>query len=264
MLIKEYRIPLPLSIDEYKRGQLYMIAKYTRENCSGADFVEIKENHPYDDENGQGQYTYKIIHLDSHIPSWLKIIVPASALEVHEKAWNAYPYSKTVYSCPFFGERFSLTIETKYLPDEGQTENALDLNAATLKERQIDVIDIVVDPIDPAKYKESEDLTKFRSEKTGRGPYAKGWLETCEQKMCCYKLCSVDFRYWGFQKRVENYVQQVGLRGIFLQGHKQVVSWIDEWIDMSIEDIRKYEDATKQIMDEITAKQMEAQKQVTK
>ena len=41
-----------------------MIAKYTRENSKGADFVEIIENRPYDDENGKGQYTYKILHLD--------------------------------------------------------------------------------------------------------------------------------------------------------------------------------------------------------
>ena len=31
MLIKEYRIPLPLTVEEYKIAQLYMIAKKSRE-----------------------------------------------------------------------------------------------------------------------------------------------------------------------------------------------------------------------------------------
>jgi len=31
MLIKEYRIPLPLSVEEYKIAQLFMIAKKSRE-----------------------------------------------------------------------------------------------------------------------------------------------------------------------------------------------------------------------------------------
>ena len=31
MLIKEYRIPLPLTVDEYKIAQLYMIAKKSRQ-----------------------------------------------------------------------------------------------------------------------------------------------------------------------------------------------------------------------------------------
>ena len=46
--------------------------------------------------------------------------------------------------------------------------------------------------------------------------------------------------------------KKVGLRGVFLQGHKQVVSWIDEWIDMTLDDIRAYEDETKRIMDEVS------------
>ena len=31
MLIKEYRIPLPLTVEEYRIAQLYMIAKKSRE-----------------------------------------------------------------------------------------------------------------------------------------------------------------------------------------------------------------------------------------
>ena len=37
MLIKEYRIPLPLTVEEYRIAQLYMIAKKSRE--------ESKVNH---------------------------------------------------------------------------------------------------------------------------------------------------------------------------------------------------------------------------
>ena len=35
MLIKEYRIPLPLTVDEYKIAQLYMIAKKSRQESKG-------------------------------------------------------------------------------------------------------------------------------------------------------------------------------------------------------------------------------------
>ena len=31
MLIKEYRIPLPMTVEEYRIAQLYMIAKKSRE-----------------------------------------------------------------------------------------------------------------------------------------------------------------------------------------------------------------------------------------
>ena len=65
----------------------------------------------------------------SHLPGWFKSLLPASALSVEEKAWNAYPYTKTVFSCPFV-EKFSLEIETYYTPDGGQIENVFNLTVS--------------------------------------------------------------------------------------------------------------------------------------
>ena len=36
-------------------------------------------------------------------------------------------------------------------------------------------VDIAYDPVPEYKYKEEEDLTKFKSKKTGRGPLQEGW-----------------------------------------------------------------------------------------
>jgi hypothetical protein len=62
MLIKEYRIPLPLSLEEYRIAQLYMIQKKSREESEGEESgVKIIENRPYaDGPFGSGQYTYKV------------------------------------------------------------------------------------------------------------------------------------------------------------------------------------------------------------
>ena len=64
--------------------------------------VEILINEPYSDgPGGSGQYTHKIYHVGSHLPGWFKSLLPKSALTVEEEAWNAYPYTKTRYKCPF-------------------------------------------------------------------------------------------------------------------------------------------------------------------
>ena len=103
MLIKEYRIPLPLTVEEYRIAQLYMIAKKSREESKGTESgVEILVNEPYDDgPGGSGQFTHKIYHVGSHLPGWFKSLLPKSALTVEEEAWNAYPYTKTRFKCPF-------------------------------------------------------------------------------------------------------------------------------------------------------------------
>ena len=169
MLIKEYRIPLPLTVEEYQVAQRYMVSRISKQHTGNGEGIEILENKPFDDENGKGQYTKKILHLGSKIPAWFKSFIPPTALQVEEQAWNAYPYCKTVYSCPFLGDRFSITITTKYIQDSGTTNNAFNRSEAELKERTIDIVDIANDPFDPAKYKEEEDPAKFISEKTEIG-----------------------------------------------------------------------------------------------
>eukprot|EP01111_Echinosteliopsis_oligospora_P002915 TRINITY_DN1468_c0_g1_i1.p1 TRINITY_DN1468_c0_g1~~TRINITY_DN1468_c0_g1_i1.p1 ORF type:complete len:294 (+),score=78.17 TRINITY_DN1468_c0_g1_i1:197-1078(+) len=251
VLTKEYRIPMPLSVEEYRIAQLYIVAKISKQNTGHGEGIEILENRPYEDETGKGQYTHKIIYLSSRVPSWLTYIMPAGALQVDEKAWNAYPYCKTVYSVPFLGDRFKLAVTTRYLPDCASTENPNNLNAQQLKERTIDVVDIVNDPIDPAKYKAEEDPSLYVSEKTGRGKLKKDWMKTSEPVMTSYKHCEVEFRYWGLQSRVEQFIHKVALRDVFLSGHRQAVCWMDEWYGLTMDDIRQIEEETKLELDKL-------------
>ncbi|KAM7313144.1 DDE-type integrase/transposase/recombinase [Ixodes scapularis] len=118
-----------------------MIAKKSREESKGAGSgVEILVNEPYEDgPGGCGQYTHKIYHVGSHLPGWFKALLPKSALTVEEEAWNAYPYTKTRYTCPFI-ERFYLEIETKYFGDAGEQENVFELAGPELRNRQVGVL----------------------------------------------------------------------------------------------------------------------------
>lgn len=104
----------------------FSFQKKSRLESSGSDSaVEIIENSPYEDgPGGSGQYTKKIYHIGSHLPGWLISFLPKTALRVEEEAWNAYPYTKTRFSCPFL-EKFFIDIETYYLPDHGQTVRIL-------------------------------------------------------------------------------------------------------------------------------------------
>ncbi|XP_071856529.1 retinal degeneration B isoform X7 [Bombus fervidus] len=258
MLIKEYRIPLPLTVEEYRIAQLYMIAKKSREESQGAGSgVEIIENEPYSDgPGGNGQYTHKIYHVGSHLPEWFKSLLPRSALIAKEEAWNAYPYTKTRYTCPFV-EKFSIEIETYYFPDNGYQENVFKLSGSDLRNRIVDVIDIVKDQY-TGDYVKDEDPKLYVSQKTGRGPLTESWLEeywadvkgkqqptpSGKSLMCAYKLCRVEFRYWGVQTKLEKFIHDVALRKTMVRAHRQAWAWQDEWNGLTMEDIRKIERQT--------------------
>ncbi len=66
----------------------------------------------------------------------MKALLPKSAFIVEEKAWNAYPYTRTRYTCPFV-EKFSLDIETVYKEDPGDIGNVFQLKGSELNERAV-------------------------------------------------------------------------------------------------------------------------------
>jgi len=77
------------------------------------------------------------------VAGWFRAILPKSALIVEEEAWNAYPYTKTIYRCPFI-EKFVLEIETVYHNDNGFQENVFNLSHTDLEARIVGVLCLFV------------------------------------------------------------------------------------------------------------------------
>lgn len=69
-------------------------------------------------------------------------------------------------------------------------------------------------PRPPNEYKTEEDPKLFHSIKTQRGPLSDNWIEEYKQQvfpiMCAYKLCKVEFRYWGMQSKIERFIHDTG------------------------------------------------------
>lgn len=101
----------------------------------------------------------------------------------------------------------------------------------------LDYIDIVTDPLPPSK--PTEDPSTYVSQVTGRGPLSNNWRAEFQEAMrtgrkypnqgtkpdatrsvvnqplpmrimCSYKVCRVEFRYWGMQSKIESFIQEVG------------------------------------------------------
>uniref|UniRef100_A0A2K6N6J6 Phosphatidylinositol transfer protein membrane associated 2 n=1 Tax=Rhinopithecus bieti TaxID=61621 RepID=A0A2K6N6J6_RHIBE len=205
MIIKEYRIPLPMTVEEYRIAQLYMIQKKSRNETYGeGSGVEILENRPYTDgPGGSGQYTHKVYHVGMHIPSWFRSILPKAALRVVEESWNAYPYARTRFTCPFV-EKFSIDIETFYKTDAGENPDVF--NLSPVEKNQLTIGN-----------QEGQSPTGLYSGFPTHRPLLScpfsPHLEYKKQVfpiMCAYKLCKVEFRYWGMQSKIERFIHDTG------------------------------------------------------
>ncbi|KAM9782641.1 cytoplasmic phosphatidylinositol transfer protein 1b [Neosynchiropus ocellatus] len=237
MLMKEYRICMPLTVDEYRIGQLYMISKHSCEQSGGGEGVEVVRNEPDNHPKyGLGQVTEKRIYLSSKLPSWAKPFVPRFFYVV-EKAWNFYPYTITGCYVSLL-PKFSIRIETRFENNNGSNDNVF--GDKPTPAANVSYLDILNDPIPDKHYKESEDLSRWKSSKTGRGPLEKDWRKNHTPIMCSYKRVQCSFEVYGLQTRSEDFLHRV-IQDILLVGHRQAVAWVDEWHGLTLEEVRKFE-----------------------
>lgn len=279
MIIKEYRIPMPLGVEEYRIAQLYMIAKKSRLESEGeGSGVEILVNEPYTDgPGGSGQYTDKVYHIAAHLPVWLRGFLPKSLSTIKEEAWNAYPYSKNKICTPYM-DRFSIEIESKYLVGGTKQSNVFGLDEENLSQRVVDVIDFVNEKLSGADNVESEDPLKYTSTKTSRGPLTSDWLSNLEGTgsestenqviensggedfMCVYKICKVTFDRWPIQYRVEQFIHDY-IRKTLVRAHRQAWAWQDEWHGLSMAQIREMERETQESLSRMMKKEKSTESQ---
>ena len=192
MLITEFRIILPMTVEEYQIAQLYATAQVSKQNTGGGEGVEIFANEPFEKSTSDaflgkynvGQYTKKIYHLGSRVPSWIRMVFKDSTLSLHEEAWNAYPYCKTVLTNPYMKDNMIIDISTLHVADRGDSENVHQLDSHDLKKRNVVYI-YISDKVSHKDYKAEDDPEKFQSKKTGRGPllHSEQWYKTCQPYM---------------------------------------------------------------------------------
>ncbi|CAI2186603.1 20410_t:CDS:2, partial [Funneliformis geosporum] len=231
-------------------AQLYTVTEASKAETGGGEGVEVIKNEPYINDESKGQYTYKIYHLSSKVPAIIRLVAPNGSLELYEEAWNAFPHCKTVLTNGYMKENFKLITETMHVDNSrGEIDNALNIPVDLLEKRKGMIIDIANDCIDPKDYKKDQDPTLYHSEKTGRGPLKGDWINTVTPVMTCYKLVTVEFKWFGMQNKIESFIQST-MQSLFTNFHRQLFCCTDKWYGMTMDDIRALEDKTKEDLDE--------------
>uniref|UniRef100_A0A914YXM8 Phosphatidylinositol transfer protein n=1 Tax=Panagrolaimus superbus TaxID=310955 RepID=A0A914YXM8_9BILA len=251
MQIKEFRLVLPFSIDEYQRGQLYSVAEMSKNETGGGEGVEIVRQEPFTSttlkpgKKLSGIYTQKIYRLKSKVPYFFRKMFPDSAFILYEEAWNAYPYTKTVVTNPdYMKENFRVCVESFHASDRGEQTNALGLSKDQLKKREVVYLDISDDKyLKKSDHNDHNNVGEFTSERTGRGPLTKGWARKHRPIMCSYKVVTVYFKWFGLQNRVESTIMNSYPR-LFVKFHRETFCWIDRWYDLTLEEVRAFEEET--------------------
>ena len=185
-----------------------------------------------------GQYTYKI-HMIGSLPWWLKLCVRGKKADIHEESWNSHPFFITIVSLPMFGGRFHGDIKSMSIDFESpKTDNVFNLGKNDLEKRKSVDIDIA-----GQMFKSYEDDPKqFKSKKTGRGPLGDDWMNKMDHISNNYTLIVIDLNVSNFliPGRFKKYVIRMATK-IMWKYYRKMFCTMDEWINLTMDDIRKLE-----------------------
>eukprot|EP00057_Strongylocentrotus_purpuratus_P012114 XP_011666588.1 PREDICTED: phosphatidylinositol transfer protein alpha isoform isoform X1 [Strongylocentrotus purpuratus] len=252
-LYLEYRIVLPyVSLDEIQIGLLYTLCKTSLAETGGGEGVEIVTNEPGTSDTGEEcQYYHKILHLASKVPSFIRLLAPKGALEVHSKAWNYHPKIHTEYSNPdYMKDAFLVDVQTIFKDNDKATEeNVFDLDDEKKAKRETIELDIVNDRVSPSDYSEDTDPTKVRLEKISRGPLTADWKDTETKFLTVYMFVEIKFKWWGLQTKVQSVIHRA-LTRFYGNFYRTLICSLDEWYGMTMENIRELEEKTKRDLNE--------------
>ena len=258
VLTKEYRVVLPLSMDEYQVAHLWTVAEQSKNETGGGEGVEFLKNEPFVDEKTgkKGQYTYKKISKDSRVPAWIRMFAPEGSLDVYEESWNTFPDFKTTITNGYMKDAFHITITSRHEPYTGAFVNPHEISDKNNGDVEKILVDIANDPAGDDK--SESDPAQFVSKKTGRGGLGKDWIDEglkdpdSSPMMCAYKLVEVEFKCMLLQSKIENIIQSKS-RQIVTYFFRQLFCWMDNWYGLTIEEIRQLEENTKKELDALYA-----------
>lgn len=257
MKIYEYRVIVPANIEKYHIGNRYMNLEYVKDEAGSGEGIELVKNEKYSKENESGQYTYKIFHVKSKIPSFIRWALPEKYLHFHEESWNAFPHYYTVDFIPAMGDNFILNVESQHIPYKSGMEfpeNALNLSKDELDQRQIYYCDIVNGDQYDGKYDldgfscEEAGITKLSGKKgSWKSDQVPEWTKNYKGDMiCCIKVVKFHFKYYGLQGTVENMLTNKNYPKIFTESHRKLISSAKEWYNLTEENILNMEKQAKQ------------------
>ncbi|OEH78336.1 phosphatidylinositol transfer protein beta [Cyclospora cayetanensis] len=181
MKIVEFRLVLPLTPEEYRRCQIFLVALAALETAEAqkategppkAPMIQILASEDYSANGEQGQYTHKRIDLVEKLPGWILKFVDPRSCAFEEKSWNAFPRLRTQYESAKFSKA-KVSITSNHVSGVCTDDNATDLPPEKLRQRKIDLIDIVND----GSAGGVDDLRNWKSEKANFGPLLSDWIK---------------------------------------------------------------------------------------
>jgi hypothetical protein len=171
MILVEYRISLPLSLEDWKT--FFKNCDVVDDENEGGNEDQQELDADFQIIKNEENYTEAIYRAYSNIKNCPNNLIDYLTLNLALNH-NFPEFEAQVTSTKLSPKSVWLNVKGKIVEDAGSSENALNLSETELALRKVINIELVNEEgCDP-----DCDPTNFRSEKTGRGPLSASWKTT--------------------------------------------------------------------------------------
>lgn len=251
MLLIEYRIKLPISIDQYQIAHLHTTMDMSKEHTRLDEGVEVMENTPCDhaclpqQKPGSRKEVAKVQRTSKryYVPDSITSVVGLNKVVLRESSFNKFPNFRTIVAVESAGDavingEFTIDTVCRKGDDVVNKDNVFRLPQGVLDKRAVVDVDIVADVLPADLVNADEDPKKVLG-------LADGWQGSLIPRlsMVVYKLVSVKSR------DPVNALVMDNLNKIFNVFHRKLVCSQDRWKGLNMEDIRTMEEETKDLLD---------------
>ncbi|KAK8807107.1 hypothetical protein WA158_003866 [Blastocystis sp. Blastoise] len=245
MTIIEFRVALPISIEEVDVAYRYMVCKANEDITGGGEGCDwkIHEKFDYSGQNDaksprkgyevketKGWYEYKEFGITGLLPGFLRTILAGTKLILDEETYTGEHHSQSVNGISIVPHSsFNLNLETKFLRPEERNDNVFSLSEKELKQRQVMDINL----FNEKKLHSICDMSTFHSEKKNIGPFQENWIETTPNICYFYRVVKINYIYYNIYHEQIVFTKQICL---------QMIKYMDKWTDMTENDLELFEE----------------------
>jgi len=149
-------------------------------------------------------------------------------------------------------DAFHIIIESYHIDDDkGESSLFLDRKKKTGGKPNTVFVDVSnKDELRDDYYFLEQDPSKFKSMKSDRGPFISAkWIDSTSPIMTVHRLIFINFSLPVFQSRIEAFVMNT-IERPFRRFYRQMICWMDHYIELNMDDIRTLELRIKKELDE--------------
>lgn len=252
MKIVEWRVILPLTLDQYRRAEKYSIARRTLDDADQNGGLERVVSDQREWQGEQANYTKLFYRYKKRILTFMRVVLPNNFTDLIEEVYDQFPKKTSVFSILNRPDTLKMTVTTHVLEYQGVDQVFDDTEVYSQEEiqnREIFYLDIVNwSSAKSNDYKidgfECPEANISKLTATGKPDkhIIPDWVKSYNGPMViARKVVRCKVSIFGLSSLAEDLVTNKLLSGLYSDLHKSMVFWAKDWNNLNFNDVLKYD-----------------------